>query len=68
VELDDSDGEASAFFEDLGSVCTEAILVADLTIKERLTWAKKLAQWQHEVEDYGIGVGFEAAMAAAEQG
>jgi uncharacterized Zn finger protein len=68
VELDDSDGEASAFFEDLGSACTEAILVADLTIKERRTWAKKLAQWQHEVEDYGIGVGFEAAMAAAEQG
>jgi uncharacterized Zn finger protein len=68
VELDDSDGEASAFFEDLGAVCTEAILVADLTIEERRTWAKKLAQWQHEVEDYGVDEAFEAAMAAAEQG
>jgi uncharacterized Zn finger protein len=68
VELDDSDGEASAFFEDLGSVCTEAILAADLTIQERRSWAKKLAQWQHEVEDFSVDEAFEAAMAAAEQG
>ena len=68
VELDDSDGEASAFFEDLGAVWTEAVLTADLTIRERQTWAKKLAQWQHEVDDYGVDEAFEAAMAAAEQG
>ncbi len=43
VQLDDSDGEASAFFADLGAVWTEAILTADLTIAERQTWAKKLA-------------------------
>jgi uncharacterized Zn finger protein len=68
VELDDSDGEAGAFFEDLGAVCAEAILVADPSIEERRTWAEKLARWQHEVEDYGVDEAFEAAMAAAEQG
>ena len=68
VQLDDSDGEASAFFADLGAVWTEAILTADLTIAERQTWVKKLAQWQHEVDDYGVDEAFEAAMAAAQQG
>ena len=65
VELDDSDGEASAFFEDLGAVWTEAMLTADLTTRERQAWAKKLAEWQHEVDDYGVDEAFEAAMAAA---
>jgi uncharacterized Zn finger protein len=68
VELDDSDGEASAFFEDLGAVWTEAMLTAELTTRERQTWAKKLAAWQNEVDDYGVDEAFEAAMAAAEQG
>lgn len=68
VALDDSDGYAGAFFEELGAVWTEAILTADLTPTERETWAKKLAQWQDEVEDYGIDEGFLPAMAAAEQG
>ncbi len=68
VELDDSDGYAGAFFEDLSAVWTEAILTADLTAGERATWAEKLAQWQGEVEDYGIDEAFHAAMAAAEQG
>ena len=43
AELDDSDGEASAFFEDSGAVWTEAVLTADLTTRERQAWAKKLA-------------------------
>jgi uncharacterized Zn finger protein len=68
VELDDSDGEASAFFEDLGVVWTEALLTADLTAKERQTWAEKLTQWQHEVADYGVDEAFEVAMVAAQQG
>jgi uncharacterized Zn finger protein len=68
AELDDSDGEASAFFEDLGAVWTEAVLTADLTTRERQAWAQKLAKWQHEVDDYGVNEAFEAAMAAAEQG
>jgi uncharacterized Zn finger protein len=68
AELDDSDGEASAFFEELGAVWTEAVLTADLTTRERRTWVQKLGQWQHEVDDYGVDEAFEAAMAAAEQG
>ena len=43
VELDDSDGEASAFFEGLGAVWTEAVLTADLTTRERQTWAEKVS-------------------------
>jgi len=68
VALDDSDGYAGAFFEELGAVWTEAILTADLTPAERETWAEKLAQWQNAVEDYGIDEAFLPAMAAAEQG
>lgn len=68
VELDDSDGEAGAFFAELGAVWTEAVLTADLSAKERQSWVKKLAQWQHEVDDYGVDEAFEAALAAAEQG
>ena len=54
VELDDSDGEASAFFEGLGAVWTEAVLTADLTTRERQTWAEKLTRWQREVDNYGV--------------
>ena len=68
VELDNSDGEASAFFEDLRTVWTEVVLTADLTTRERQTWAKKLAMWQYAVDDCGVDEAFEAAMAAAEQG
>jgi uncharacterized Zn finger protein len=68
VELDDSDGEASACFEDLGAVWTEAVLTADLTTKERQTWAEKLTRWQREVDDYGVDEAFEAAVAAVQQG
>jgi uncharacterized Zn finger protein len=68
VALDDSDGYAGAFFEELGAVWTEAILTADLTARERETWAEKLAQWQDAAEDYGIDEAFLPTMAAAEQG
>jgi uncharacterized Zn finger protein len=68
VDLDDSDGEAGAFFADLGAVWTEAMLTADLTAEERQSWAKKLARWQNDVDDYGVDEAFEAALAAAEQG
>src|SRR5260370_4754015 len=37
--LDDSDGEASGFFSDLGKAWTEAVLSADLTREEREGWA-----------------------------
>jgi uncharacterized Zn finger protein len=65
-ELDDSDGDAGDFFNDLGEVWAEAILTADLSSKERQSWGKKLAKWQREIGDYVDG-GFEAAVAAVEQ-
>jgi uncharacterized Zn finger protein len=68
TELDDSDGEASAFFEELGTAWTEAILTADLTLPERSAWAQKLEQWAAEVGDYGVDDAFDAAAAAADQG
>jgi hypothetical protein len=42
ADLDDSDGEASGLFEELGPLWTEAILSADLTPAERRAWAKRL--------------------------
>jgi uncharacterized Zn finger protein len=68
TELDDSDGEASAFFEELGAAWTEAILTAELTLPERSAWAQKLEQWAAEVDDYGVDDAFDAAAAAADQG
>lgn len=66
-EMDDSDGEAGAFFEELGEAWAEALLMADLTPAEREEWADKLENWQDDAEDYGVDVGFQVAQAAAEQ-
>jgi len=66
--LDDSDGDASAFFSDLGAVWTEAALTADLTPEERAQWIETLAAWQGEIDEYGIDEGFEAAQEALRQG
>jgi uncharacterized Zn finger protein len=68
TELDDSDGEASGLFEELGPLWTEAILSADLTPAERRAWAKRLGRWQAEAADYGVETAFDAAQAAAQQG
>lgn len=68
TNLDDSDGELGAYFEDLGALWTEAILTADLTPTERKTWAKRFQKWQQEVDDYGIDEAFQPVEAAAEQG
>ena len=66
--LDDSDGEASGFFSDLGTAWTEAILSADLTRKERERWADQLAAWQEELDDYGVDEAFDAPQSAALDG
>jgi uncharacterized Zn finger protein len=68
LNLDDSDGYASAFFTDLGPVWTEALLTADLTPKERRAWAKRLTDWQGELDEYGMEDAFDAAIAASTQG
>src|SRR5258708_23981864 len=66
--LDDSDGEASGFFSDLGKAWTEAVLSADLTREEREGWADQFAAWQEELDDYGVDEAFDAAETAALDG
>src|SRR2546425_593613 len=66
--LDDSDGEASGFFSDLGTAWTEAILSADLTREEREGWADQFAAWQAELDDYGVDEAFDAPQTAALDG
>ncbi len=66
--LDDSDGEASGFFGELGAAWTEAILAARLTREQRKAWAKKLSAWQNEAGEYGVEEAFDAAQGAALQG
>ena len=66
--LDDSDGEASDFFRELGAVWTEALLTAELSAKGRRAWIPKLEAWQAEIDDYGVDGAFGPALAAAEHG
>ena len=66
--LDDSDGEASGFFSDLGTAWTEAILSTDLTREERKRWADQFAAWQEELDDYGVDEAFDAPQTAALDG
>jgi uncharacterized Zn finger protein len=66
--LDDSDGYAGGFFDELGRAWTEAALVADLSPEERRQWADKLTQWQEKVGGYGVDEAFDAAQAAFVQG
>ncbi|GHO61705.1 hypothetical protein KSC_005970 [Ktedonobacter sp. SOSP1-52] len=68
TNLDDSDGEASGFFHDLGPVWTEAVLSADLSSGERKTQAKKLEAWQQEIDDYGVEDVFAASLEAVIRG
>ncbi len=68
VYLDDSNGDVSGFFDDLAPAWAEAILSADLSPQERRTWEQKLAQWQYELDEYGLDDVFEVAREAARQG
>ena len=66
--LDDSDGEASGLFHELGPAWTEAILSADLIREERELWADKFAAWQEDLDDYGVDDVFDAPQTAALDG
>jgi len=68
TELDDSDGDASAWFSEVDELWAEALLSADLSPEERQTWAKRLAGWARALGRYGIDDVFLAAEAAAVQG
>jgi uncharacterized Zn finger protein len=64
LNLDDSDGYASDFFAELGSVWVDAALTADLSLEQRQQWAAKLTTWVERVADYGIDDVLDAAQAA----
>jgi uncharacterized Zn finger protein len=66
--LDDSDGDASALFAELGDRCAEAILSADLSAAERRAWAARLDGWAERVGEYGVEDAFDAAIEAAREG
>lgn len=68
TNLDDSDGEASGFFQDLSPIWAEALLSTDLSSKERKIWARKLETWQQEIYDYGVEEVFTAAQEAIIEG
>jgi len=68
TEFDDSDGDLSDFFEELGKLFAEAILSADLSPEERKEWVERLWAWQEELKDYGPDREFCVAVTAAEQG
>src|SRR5207249_8918241 len=48
----DEEGECGSLFADLGALWAEAILTADLAAGERKSWAKRLREWQAEVDNY----------------
>lgn len=64
----DEDGELSDFFDTLGRSWARALLMSDLTEKERRPWKKKLQEWYREAQEYGVDFGFSSAILAAEQG
>ncbi|HTK09469.1 MAG TPA: hypothetical protein VL485_20020 [Ktedonobacteraceae bacterium] len=64
-QLDDSDGEASDFFQHLAPAWTEAMLSVEMPSKERKRWAKRFEEWQEEVGAYGVDEAFQAPQEAA---
>jgi uncharacterized Zn finger protein len=67
-EFDDSDGDLSSVFSEIGPLFAEAILSANLSSQERRAWQDKLTTWQGEVDEYGVDEAFDVAIAAATQG
>ena len=64
--LDDSDGDPSGFFADLGDAWEAAALAADLSAVEREQWTQKLAQWQEQLSGYELDDALELARMAME--
>ena len=67
-DLDDSDGELYAFFEDLGMAWAEVLLTVPLTHSQRRAWADKFTAWDREVDRYGVEGMFNIPQMAALQG
>jgi uncharacterized Zn finger protein len=66
--LDNSGGEASSLFFDLGRAWSEAVLSSTLTRKQCQAWAVRLSRWRNRLIDHGVNDSFDCAVAAAEQG
>jgi uncharacterized Zn finger protein len=65
--LDDSDGYAGGFFQELDEAWTNVAWLVEMSEPEREGWARKLEAWQAELDAYGIGV-FHEALEALEEG
>src|SRR5581483_1327320 len=66
--LNDLHGEVSAFFQELARVWTEALLLVDLTAKERRRWAKQVTVWQARLTSVSMRAAFDAPQAALREG
>jgi uncharacterized Zn finger protein len=66
-QFDDSDGDLADFLGELGQPLAEAILTADLSIKERKELEDDLGRLISDLRDYGIE-GLEVALVALKQG
>ncbi len=67
-EMDDSDGDASAFFYDLNPIWAEALLSADLDAAARANWTKKLKGYARNLREFGVDDVFDSALAAIAEG
>lgn len=66
--LDDSSGEASDVFWEIGKLLAEALLDLDLTPNERSDWAERIDEWMAFLDDYGVEEPLLDAAIAAEHG
>jgi uncharacterized Zn finger protein len=66
--LYDPHGEVTDTFDDMKPLWTEAILVADLTLAERMELAEKMDDWESRLDQYYVEDIFSAPQAAAIQG
>ncbi len=66
--LDDSDGEASSVFWEIGNLLAEALLDFDLSPDERSDWADRIDEWIAALSEYGVDDPLMDAWAAARHG
>lgn len=67
-ELDNADGEADIYLDELGMLWAEALLTADVTAEERQHWHEKFVAWQQKLSTYGMDYIFQIAQLAALEG
>ena len=65
--LDDSDGDPSGFFSDLGDAWERVTFAAHLSPAERRKWITKIVAWQEQLHGYELGGPFELALMELEE-